>query len=345
MKILVLDDFARTDAEHCCTSMFYGTDDADFINIGAGRSRAPVKVKRFGDVQMSDYSAVFVGGPLRYWNPRKTAVRNSLNLVKQSLKGNALASLKALRVLRKSTLPVIAVDRTDRPIVDNSRFPWLDLCTYYFKRELPTNPNNAFLYTSDKTEDSGNISRQPFFQRAIPKFKPISLGITNELFEKLEKIRPKKEVDLFFAGGIANRPNRSLGSAGLSRLQNEGYNVLLTDKKLSNPEYFQMAARSLICWSPEGFGYDCDRTYEVAALGSVPLLKYPPITCYKPFKNNESAIYYMHESFDIYDTVKSALQNREALVKMGAHAREHVRNHHTQGRIAEHLLQASHVSE
>ncbi len=342
MKILVLDDLARSDAEHCCTSMFYGIAGADFVNIGAGRSLAPVEDKRLDAIRMSDYSSVFIGSPLRYWNPRKAVVRNALHLVKLILKGNAASSLRALRIIRNANLPVIVVDREDRPVIDNSRFPWLDLCTHYFKRELPTNPNNAFLYTTDKTEDSGNISRQPFFQRVIPKLKPISIGITNELFEKLEKIRPQKEIDLFFAGGIINRPNRKIGAAELSRLQSEGYKVLISDRKLSKAEYYQLATKSLICWSPEGFGYDCYRTYEVAALGSVPLLKAPPITCYKPFKNHESGIYYLHESLDLYDAVKSALQNREALVKMGADAREHVRHHHTESKIAEHLIQASH---
>jgi hypothetical protein len=314
----------------------------DFLVLG-DRGRSPVDSLDFQEVrrriQSGVYHAAFIGRPARFWNPRKGFARNVAQFSRTLItSGSPFRLGLLLRLLKEAGVPVAGVDFSDRPIVDNSRFPVLEASLVYFKRELPLNPANAFLYTSDKTEDTGNIARIPFFVRNLAKLQPAHLGIRDQHFEKLGKYRAAREFDLIFAGSVRNRPLREIGMRVLRRLQEEGYRIVATDRKFSKDEYYNMVARSRLCWSPEGFGFDCYRTYEAAAIGCAPVLKTPPIHQSNPHVPGVSALYYRHESADLYDVLKAALADRSRLDAIGEAARAHTARHHCSTPVVEYML-------
>jgi hypothetical protein len=75
----------------------------------------------------------------------------------------------------------------------------------------------------------------------------------------------------------------------------------------------------------------------VAALGSVPLLKSPPILAYAGFRAGVDALFYTHESLDLYAVAKASLAEPAKLAEMGRRARERVRAHHRDSALATYL--------
>jgi hypothetical protein len=324
--------------------MFSQRDDVDYLDLGLKKMRntrvAPTPwrevVKR---IARGTYEAAFIGRPTRLWNPRKAQWRNACRFVKSCALGPASFRLAPLLSrLRAARVPIGGVDTTDTSVIDNSRWSILAASRVFFKRELPTNPANSFLYTSDRTEETGNIMRLPFFRESFDKLRPISIGIADARFEQLAAYNPSKEIDVFFAGSVPNRPTRVIGLRELERLGKDGFRVTATSQKFSDAEYLSLASRALVCWSPEGYGFDCFRTYEAAALGSVPLLKYPPIIQHARFRPDVDGLYYFHESSDLYAVLKACLSRSSELQEMGLRARENVRTHHRDSRLAEYML-------
>ncbi len=187
----------------------------------------------------------------------------------------------------------------DVPIIDNSRFPLLRHSTCYFKRELPQNPSNAFLYTTSKTQCNGNVLQLKFFQDAVPKLRPISIGVDGETCQNLSKYDAPKKTDVFFCGDVKNRINRQRGLKQLEMLRAEGYAIDISYDRLPREEFLRRCAQAYMVWSPEGFGWDCFRHYEVALVGSVPLMQTPTIYRYAPLEDGVHGLYYYVEGNDL----------------------------------------------
>jgi hypothetical protein len=234
---------------------------------------------------------------------------------------------------------LVGVDLQDSPIVRNSRFRILQHSVCYFKRELPPNPCNAFLYTTAKTEDNSNVLRSRVFQCWIKKLRPISLGIDADTCRKLSSLEAAKKTDVFFAGNLENRPNRQAGLKQLERLKAEGYAIDLAPEKLPRDEFLRRCAQARIVWSPEGFGWDCFRHYEIALVRSVPLMQSPTIHRYAPLMDGEHALYYYVEGDHLAARVRQALQNPARLVEMGQAARQHVLAWHTHEALSRYVIQ------
>jgi hypothetical protein len=344
MRFLVADEISnRTNSFE--SGMFCPRDNVDFLDLGLREMKnTRVIPLAWGEVvdriERGSYAGAFIGRPTRLWNPRKALWRNACRLAKNTASGFTAFRLGSLLShLQAAKVPIGGVDTSDAPVIDNSRFSILRASRVFFKRELPTNPANSFLYTNDRTEDTGNIMRIPFFSESVAKLRPVSLGVEDSYFEKLAVYNPAKDLDVFFAGATPNRPTRLIGLRHLQRLKEEGFRVVATDVRFSHEEYLALAARALVCWSPEGYGFDCYRTYEVAALGSVPLLKVPPIISYAPFQAENNGLFYSHEGTDFYDVLKAHLTGRSELAEMGQRAREHVRACHRDSMLAAYMIE------
>ncbi|HZI31445.1 MAG TPA: glycosyltransferase, partial [Candidatus Binatia bacterium] len=148
-----------------------------------------------------------------------------------------------------------------------------------------------------------------------------------------------KKTDVFFAGDLQNRPNRRAGMKQLEQLRAEGYAIDIAQEKLPREEFLRRCAQAYIVWSPEGFGWDCFRHYEIALLGSVPLMMSPTIHRYAPFMDNEHAVYYCVEGDHLAVRVRQALQNRSRLVEMGQAARQHVLRWHTHEALSRYVIE------
>ena len=343
MRILVADGISN----HCFhfeLGMFSQSVEVDFLDLGLGlKTNDRVACTPWREVvrriRGGSYGAAFIGKPTSLWNPRKALWRNAWWLARRASQGRGAFRLRPLlALLSAANVPLAGVDTSDTPVIDNSRFPIFGAAKIFYKRELPTNPTHSFLYTSDRTEDPGNIMRIPFYSRGLPKLRPVSLGVPDARFAQLAEHRPTKDIDVFFAGTMTNRAARQTGLREIQRLEQDGFRVVATGTKFSDAEYQALAARALVCWSPEGFGFDCFRTYEVAALGSVPLLKRPPILAYAGFRAGVDALFYTHENLDLYEVLKASLTEPANLVAMGQRARERVRLHHRESALAAYML-------
>jgi hypothetical protein len=207
MRILVADEISnRTNTFEL--AMFIQRADVDYLDLGllkmANTRVVPTPWKEVAErIRQGTYAAAFIAKPVRLWNPRKALWRNAWWLARHTTHGTLAFRLRALLShLSAARVPIAGVDTSDAPIIDNSRFPVLAASRVFFKRELPTNPANSFLYTNDRTEDTGNIMRIPFFRRSVAKLRPLSLGIEDSRFAELAAYQPKKDIDVFFAGAL-----------------------------------------------------------------------------------------------------------------------------------------------
>jgi hypothetical protein len=321
----------------------FANPDVEFLHTGPGRDVFKKESRRFrailADTRRGAYDLVFAGNnAFPYFNPRKGVVRNSSNLVWKVLTHPNLLKGGVFPYARLGS-PLAGIDMEDRPVVDNRWFHILEHSVCFFKRELPQNPCNAFLYTTAKTECNGNVQHSEIFQRWIKKLRPISLGIEPDLCRRYADIDTGKKTDVFFAGDLHNRPNRQAGIRQLERLQAEGYAIDIAREKLSREEFLRRCAQARLVWSPEGFGWDCFRHYEIALVGSVPLMQSPTIQRYAPFMDEEHAIYYCVEADHLAVRVRQALHNRARLVEMGQAARQHVLKWHTHEALSRYVIE------
>jgi hypothetical protein len=345
-SLLLVDEIFQSHPVH---AMFSDANyRVDRYRFGA-RDRSQNRLDDLGKIieklRAHQYDAVVLGNPPEYWNPRKNAVRNVARLQKRWRDLPAfLGCERIFRALEKEgRTPLYVVDQMDSPVIDNSKFRFLDRCAKYFKRELPSNIVNVFLYTTDKTESPDSILHNAWVRPWAHKLRPISLGISDEQFERAAAVKTEKKLDLFFSGEFTNRVSRRIGRDALRRLEGDGFRVHITEQHYPEDEFHELCAQSLLCWSPEGFGTDCHRHYEIAACGSVPLRKHSPLFPYAPLRENIECVYYAHETCDLYDAARKALSDPDQLRRMGRHAQERVRDYHRHSCLAEYVLGDSDV--
>jgi hypothetical protein len=323
--------------------IFFSHPEAEFLHVGPGRDIFDVQKRParrlLADARSGKYDLVIAGSSLfPRFNPRKGLLRNLAHVTGEFLRHPHLMVSGEFPYAKVPT-GLAVVDCADDPIIDNRRFQQLDRAICYFKRELPQNLCNAFLYTHPKTECNGNVLRTAPFSRWVPKLRPISLGIADDSAAKLAGVAVPKSTDVFFAGDTSLRPNRLAGIRQLERLKAEGFKIDLATQRLPHDEFIQRCAQAWLVWSPEGFGWDCFRHYEAAAVGSVPLMQSPPIYRHAPLMDDEHAIYYNVEGDHLAVRVRRALQNRQRLVEIGRAARQHVLQWHTHGALSRYVIE------
>jgi hypothetical protein len=323
--------------------LFFRHPEAEFMHLGPGQDVFGVQRRlnreMLADARAGRFDLVVVGSSLYpKFNPRKGWFRNLANIAGKYFQHPRLLTASEFPFARIPTT-LAALDLEDNSIVGNRRFQHLEKAACYFKRELPQNPCNAFLYTHPKTECNGNVLQTEPFRHWVPKLRPISLGIADDRAANLALIETPKKTDVFFAGNVSFRPNRLAGIRQLERLKAEGFKIDIASGRLPFDEFIQRCAQAHLVWSPEGFGWDCYRHYEVGAAGSVPLLQVCPLFRHKPFEENETAVYYAVEGDGLIERVRYALRNRARLVEMGRAARQHVLQWHTHLALSRYVIE------
>lgn len=351
--LLAIDRLTDHDLRQCDLRFFLNQSNVEWVDLGQSTTTlqrvsvgGTALFKLMRDVRKGRYTAIVFGAvePLR--NPRKSPARNLSRTIKYLVRDRAaIEKIMLHRLLTArptgTAPPIAGVDIMDRMVLDNSRFPVLSASTVYFKRELPQNVFNSFSYTSDKAEESSNTRRQHFFAANAGKLRPCSIGIPDKTFAELRGLAPEKTSDVFYAGNTLPISVRESGLPQLLRLRDEGYRVDIPEQRISKDEFLKRASQALVCWSAEGHGYECFRTYEVAAAGSVPLMNYPTIWRHKPFHHGVDGLYYGVEEDSLYTVVRSALEDRPRLAEMGRRARDKVAAHHTYSALAKHIVETA----
>lgn len=345
LKYLAVGNLSKGNVMVKATDMriFFPIPEVEFLNVGPGSDAFGKQVRParaiIQDALRGTYDLVVAGhNAFPYPNPRKTWVKNLSNLCWKTLCHPNLWQGGRFPYAKLGAR-LAAVDLDDRPIIDNRWFHVLEHCVCFFKRELPQNPCNAFLYTTAKTECNGNVLSYEKYRRWIQKLRPISLGIAPDICRQFAHAEFPKKTDIFFAGQTKNRPNRIAGLKQLERLKQAGLKVDIAPEKLSQEEFLVRSAEAYIVWSPEGYGWDCFRHYEIALMGSVPLMQSPTIQRYAPLVEGQHAIYYWIEGDDLMVRVQQALQNRSRLVAMGRAARQHVLQWHTHAALGHYVME------
>jgi glycosyltransferase involved in cell wall biosynthesis len=141
-------------------------------------------------------------------------------------------------------------------------------------------------------------------------------------------------IQAIFFGGTTSRAD---GFPELQALASAGYKIDIPANGLPRNEYLERMAGAWLAWSPSGYGWDCYRHYEAAAVGTVALSNYPTIYRDKPFREGEHCLFYSPEPGELTLAIKSALADRHRLRRMGKAAREHFFQNHTERARAERI--------
>ena len=243
------------------------------------------------------------------------------------------------------TAPVAVWDWEDSPFVFSHNQFLLDRATLFFKRELPVDHWRVFMRTVHERLPTPRFRLLDKQRERVAKLRPISLGLPSGR-EKIPTARPvapeQKTADVFFAGRVAGSSTvRERGLTELLALRDKGIRVDVPDKPLPLDEYLARIARAWLTWSPEGYGYDCFRTYEASICGSVPILNRQTVERYGPLRDGEHCFYYDAEPGNLSKTVTRALQDRGHLAGMAEAARSFVLAEHTSAALARYVAQTT----
>jgi hypothetical protein len=247
----------------------------------------------------------------------------------------------------RAAAPVVVLDLEDSTTIARSNLFLLDKAALYFKRELPADHWQVFAGTAHWRVPTPRFRAHKRNRARVAKLRPVSLGLPFEVFRRAAMPCPpagEKTIDVFFAGRIRGSSTvRERGLAELLALRHEGYAIDVSEATLPLDEYLARCARAHLVWSPEGFGWQCFRTYEAAICGTAPLCSHPGIERYRALLEGVHAIYYGVEPGELTRTVKAALADRDRLRAIGAAAREHVQAFHTPPAIARHIVDSAAV--
>jgi hypothetical protein len=223
-------------------------------------------------------------------------------------------------------VPIAAVDLSDTFGIGPHNFGLIDRCRLFFKRELPQDRWQVFFKSGHWDLPGRRWRARPTHQRRLAKLRPISLGALR--FPATVDV--PKTTDVFFAGDLFRATTlRSDGIPELRALEAEGYKIDLPEGDVPYHEYLKRLAGAWLAWSPAGYGWDCTRHYEAAALGSVALINYPTILRDRPFIDGEHCLFYAPEPGALAKAVREALADKKRLERIAAAAREHLHAHHT----------------
>lgn len=234
--------------------------------------------------------------------------------------------------------PVVVFDNLDTMVVPRKNFLFFRKADLYFKRELPQNNWHAFLFTTRRNEDVSNLRRQPFFQMACGKLRPLPLNTYRAL--DFPEFDPRtKTVDVFYVGDNPKTTVRVRGMKVLEALQARGMRIDLPAERLSPEEFRFRMARAWLVWSPEGSGWECHRHHEAIIQGAVPVMNYPTIDRYKPMIEGRHAFYYGCEEEDLARVIENALSDTSRLPGMVQAGRDHLRQWYTKDAVMRYVWQ------
>ena len=249
----------------------------------------------------------------------------------------------AQQLLRRSTIaPIAVLDLHDSPSILSCNLHLLRRSTLYFKRELP--PDRWQLLMRSGKTPTLRYRKLARYRSALSRIRPLSLGLPeNMLACGAPKLLPAaKDIDVFFAGRFKwSSTVRERGVEELEQLRNEGFRIDIQEGGLSPRDYLARCARAWLVWSPEGYGWDCFRSYEAAFAGSVPLISRQTIERHEPFIDGKHAVYYDVEPGQLTLAVRRALNDRAGLMAMAQAAQSNILKHHTPHALARYVAETT----
>jgi len=243
------------------------------------------------------------------------------------------------------TAPIAIWDWDEPPFIYRHNVFLLDRATLFFKRELPPDRWRVFLATLHEKVPTPRFRRVERHRRRIAKLRPISLGLPLGR-DKMAAAQPlpdaDKTADVFFAGRVRDSSTvRQDGLGELLALRERGIRVDIPQANLPLEEYLRRCASAWLTWSPEGYSYECFRTYEAAICGSVPVINRATVYRYRPLRHGEHCFYYDVEPGGLTQMVEAALSDRAKLTAMARAARDFVLTEHTHAALGRYVAEAT----
>ena len=249
----------------------------------------------------------------------------------------------AQQLLRRGTIaPLAVLDLHDSPSILSCNLHLLRRATLYFKRELP--PDRWQLLMRSGKTPTLRYRKLAHYRSALSCIRPLSLGLPEKVLAcGAPKLPPAgKDIDVLFAGQFKwSSTVRERGIEELMHLRTEGFRIEIQESGLSSDEYLARCARAWLVWSPQGYGWDCFRSYEAAFAGSVPLISRQTIERHEPFMDGEHAVYYDVEPGQLTLAVRRALNDRDRLVTMAQAAHSKLLEHHTPHALARYVVETT----
>jgi hypothetical protein len=237
-------------------------------------------------------------------------------------------------------VPLAVLDLSDAFQMGRHNYFLLDKADVVFKRELPVDRWRILSGSVHRHIPSRRIRRSGHWQRRLEKVRPLVLpGPAIAIGEFSAGRFPEKTVDVFFSGNAnENSWVRRTGIEELLALQARGISVDVAIEPLPPSEFYRRMSRAWLAWSPEGFGWECSRTVEAAQCLAVPVLNYPTIERHRPLRPDEHAVFYNVEPGGLTRAIEDALADTDKLRRMAIAARDHVRAHHIQRSVVDHVI-------
>lgn len=250
-----------------------------------------------------------------------------------------LLTLLTLFACRNKVLAVI--DMTDHRTVHPRDLSLLDRCSLYFKRELADNIWGSLEACLPKGRCLGAGSSMESLRKTASKFRSISLGIEDS---ELNPAEAEKEWDVFYIGGNYGLiPSRLKAESTMRQLEERGFRIKFPQERLPNEEFKEIVKRSWLCLSPGGVGWDCYRHYEVAALGSCPVITPPSILAHAPYEDGVSA-FVLQMNSDWPSRIAEILKDKESIRNASRNALSHVAQNHTFSSLARYIMREITIS-
>ena len=227
------------------------------------------------------------------------------------------------------------VDFWDDPIIRPQYFIFFSRLNCYFKRELPPNHWQAFLCTTRRYENLGNIRKEPGFVRVQSRLKPFPIRAYTP--DQLAFSAPVDKTSDIFYVGMNHNPIRQKGVELLKKFEAEGWRVDMPEGRLSREEFMRRLQSSWLAFSPQGDGWECERTFEAIIHGAVPVMNLPVIERYKPLRDGVHAFYYACEDDHLLEVLREALKDKARLVKMLVAAREHLAAYYSANAVLQYV--------
>ena len=285
-----------------------------------------------------DYDLVVLHVPLYPpWHPR--VILTVLRDWRLSAPKGLFAVFAWWLIQRFHSVPIAPIDLNDSFGIGRHAFHLIDVGRGYFKRELTADKWQVFFKSGHANLPGLRWRRKPKNVKRMANLRPLSYGSPNLVTKGAPA---KKTTDVFFAGAVdGNSTVRSDNIAEVRALRDKGYIVDIPEQRLDVAEFHRRVAQAWLAWSPGGLGWDCSRHYEIAWLGTVPLINYPTILRDQPLLDGVHCILYSPEPGELTRAVCQALADKPRLEQIGIAAARHSHVHHTAAARAERVAAAA----
>ncbi|EJW12035.1 hypothetical protein A33M_2512 [Rhodovulum sp. PH10] len=310
---------------------------------------APANVREFGlrefwrllrrawryDIDMIVVHPTTRHGPL-HWRSLKNLFRRPFSPWRRFVRG---FGIQALRLL-PNRAPLYVIDAGPGRTIAPCHAFLLDRCTYWFKRELPVDRWQVFSSHGAAEPPDHAFRDRARNRRRVEKLRPWALGLETPAADTPAPPPVEKTIGLLVVPERASSTVAASGIAELRALAETRKDVQILDQSFLREEIFEKMRHARLVWSPEGLGWDCERHYEAAFAGAVPVMNRPTIARFHPLLEGEHALFYDPDiSGDLTRVVTAALADPARAEKIAAAAQALVvEKHLAPWRRAEQIL-------